>query len=95
MAGATQGDRRMSAARIASLLPSVTEIACALGLADRLVARSHECDYPPEVERLPAVTAGRLPADAVTQAQVDDALLASLAPDLVLTQSLCDVCAVD
>lgn len=112
MAGATQGDRRMSAVRIASLLPSVTEIACALGLADRLVARSHECDYPPEVERLPAVTAGRLPADAVTQAQVDDAvtqaardgealydvdgaLLASLAPDLVLTQSLCDVCAVD
>lgn len=100
------------AQRIASLLPSVTEIACALGLGDRLVARSHECDYPPQVERLPAVTAGRLPPDAVTQAQVDQAvteaaasgdalyevdgeLLASLAPDLVLTQSLCDVCAVD
>ncbi|MBL6633033.1 MAG: cobalamin-binding protein [Thermoleophilia bacterium] len=100
------------AQRIASLLPSVTEIACALGLGDRLVARSHECDYPPQVENLPAVTAGRLPPDAVTQAQVDQAvteaaasgealyevdgaLLASLAPDLVLTQSLCDVCAVD
>lgn len=100
------------ARRIASLLPSVTEIACALGLGDRLVARSHECDYPPGVEGLPAVTAGRLPPDAVTQAQVDQAvtaaaasgealydvdgeLLASLAPDLVLTQSLCDVCAVD
>lgn len=102
----------MMAQRIASLLPSVTEIACALGLGDRLVARSHECDYPPQVENLPAVTAGRLPPDAVTQAQVDQAvteaaasgealyevdgaLLASLAPDLVLTQSLCDVCAVD
>jgi iron complex transport system substrate-binding protein len=100
------------AQRIASLLPSVTEIACALGLGDRLVARSHECDYPPQVLRLPAVTAGRLPPDAVSQAQVDEAvtqaaaagealydvhadLLASLAPDLVLTQSLCDVCAVD
>lgn len=98
--------------RIASLLPSVTEIACALGLGDRLVARSHECDHPPQVQRLPAVTAGRLPPEAVTQAQVDEAvtaaaqagealyevdgdLLASLAPDLVLTQSLCDVCAVD
>lgn len=98
--------------RIASLLPSVTEIACALGLRDRLVARSHECDYPHDVTDLPAVTAGRLPADAVTQAQVDAAvteaagagealyevderLLVSLAPDLVLTQSLCDVCAVD
>jgi len=84
----------MMARRIASLLPSVTEIACALGLGDRLV------------------TAGRLPPDVTTQAQVDDAvtqaasagealyevhadLLGSLAPDLVLTQSLCDVCAVD
>lgn len=100
------------AGRIASLLPSVTEIACALGLRDRLVARSHECDYPPDVARLPVVTASRLPGDALTQAQVDaavaraardgdalydvdDDLLVSLAPDLVLTQALCDVCAVD
>lgn len=100
------------AARIASLLPSVTEIVCALGLGDRLVARSHECDFPPWVTSLPAVTASRLPADAVTQAEVDAAvtaaaqagaalysldieLLARLAPDLVVTQSLCDVCAVD
>ncbi|MBU6364245.1 MAG: cobalamin-binding protein [Acidobacteria bacterium] len=97
--------------RIASLLPSVTEMVCALGLEDRLVARSHECDFPPGIERVPAVTASRLPADAVTQAQVDAAvtdaaragealyevdadLLARLAPDLVITQSLCDVCAV-
>jgi iron complex transport system substrate-binding protein len=98
--------------RIASLLPSVTETVAALGLGDRLVARSHECDHPAWVTDLPAVTEGRLPADAVTQAQidgavteaaaagralyaVDDALLVSLSPDLVITQSLCDVCAVD
>ena len=99
------------AGRIASLLPSVTETVCALGLRDRLVARSHECDFPPGIEDVPPVTASRLPADAVTQAQVDAAvtdaaragealyevdaaLLARLAPDLVITQSLCDVCAV-
>ena len=102
----------MSTQRIASLLPSVTEAVCALGLGDRLVARSHECDFPPWVVDLPAVTASRLPADAITQAQVDAAvtdaaragealydvdapLLEALAPDLVVTQSLCDVCAVD
>lgn len=101
----------MTATRIATLLPSVTEIACALGLRDRIVARSHECDFPPGIEAVPAVTSSRLPADAVTQAQIDVAvtdaavagealydvdadLLARLAPDLVITQSLCDVCAV-
>ncbi|MBM3665768.1 MAG: cobalamin-binding protein, partial [Actinobacteria bacterium] len=99
------------ASRIASLLPSVTETVCALGLRDRLVARSHECDFPPGIEDVPAVTASRLPADAVTQAQVDGAvtdaaregealydvdadLLARCQADLVITQSLCDVCAV-
>jgi len=99
------------ASRIASLLPSVTETVCALGLRDRLVARSHECDFPPGLGDVPAVTSSRLPADAVTQAQVDAAvsdaarqgealydvdahLLAGLRPDLVITQSLCDVCAV-
>jgi iron complex transport system substrate-binding protein len=98
--------------RIASLLPSVTETVVALGLGDRLVARSHECDYPSWVTDLPAVTRGRLPEDALTQAQIDEAvteaaatgsalysvdgaLLQSLSPDLVITQSLCDVCAVD
>jgi iron complex transport system substrate-binding protein len=100
------------ASRIVSLLPSVTEVVCALGLGDRLVARSHECDHPSWVASLPAVTKSRLPHDAVTQAEVDAAvsdaaragsalysldadLLATLAPDLVITQSLCDVCAVD
>jgi len=99
------------ASRIASLLPSVTETVCALGLHDRLVACSHECDFPPGIGDVPAVTSSRLPANAVTQAQVDAAvtdaarqgealydvdadLLARLRPDLVITQSLCDVCAV-
>ncbi len=45
--------------RVVSLLPSLTEIACALGAAEQLVGRSHECDHPPEVERLPCVTAPR------------------------------------
>ena len=43
--------------RVVSLLPSATEIVAALGCADRLVARSHECDFPADVERLPALTA--------------------------------------
>jgi len=48
--------------RVVSLLPSLTEIVCALGAGDRLVGRSHECDHPAGVERLPAVTAPRIPS---------------------------------
>lgn len=109
---ACPGAAFVSASRIVSLLPSVTEIVVALCLSDRLVGRSHECDYPSWVEGIPAVTEGRLPADAVTQGQIDAAVsraarsgealygldagrLAALSPDLVVTQSLCDVCAVD
>ena len=47
--------------RVVSLLPSATEIVCALGAAGELVAVSHECDHPPEVAGLPALTASRLP----------------------------------
>ncbi|MEM0963192.1 MAG: ABC transporter substrate-binding protein, partial [Bacteroidota bacterium] len=96
--------------RIVSLLPSATEIVCALGLADRLVGVTHECDYPLEVRGLPVVTQTRIPHSA-TSAEIDalvreqlatqDALytldedrLAQLAPDLIVTQALCDVCAV-
>jgi iron complex transport system substrate-binding protein len=99
--------------RIASLLPSATEIVCALGLADSLVGVSHECDYPPEAVRgLPRLTCSAIPAgpgvpsaaiDAAVAERLrrgaglydlDEALLAALQPDLVITQELCDVCAV-
>ena len=97
--------------RIVSLLPSATEIVFALGLGDQLVGRTHECDYPPEVVDIPAVTAdltlgpegsSREIHERITQAlhggssiyHLDAKLLADLRPDVVLTQELCDVCAV-
>jgi iron complex transport system substrate-binding protein len=96
--------------RIASLLPSATEIVYALGLGQELVAVTHECDYPPEATAAPAVTRSLLPAglpsaeidrvvresarDAHTIYELDSERLAALAPDVVLTQSLCEVCAV-
>jgi iron complex transport system substrate-binding protein len=96
--------------RVASLIASSTELVCALGLQDRLVARSHECDFPPEVRALPQVTSARVdPAatsaeiDRQVKAQLQSALsvysvdaeaLRALAPDVVLTQMQCEVCAV-
>jgi iron complex transport system substrate-binding protein len=96
--------------RIASLLPSATEIACALGFADALVARSHECDFPEEVDELPVCTApeidpqgssqdihndvSALLAQSLSVYRVDGALLRELAPTHVLTQVHCEVCAV-
>lgn len=97
--------------RIVSLLPSATEIVHAVGLGDRLVGVSHECDHPAAVRGLPRVTRSLLPSAAATSAEIDasvresvrkrqplfalDAdLLARLRPDLVVTQALCDVCAV-
>ncbi len=96
--------------RIVSLLPSATELVCALGLREQLVGVSHECDFPPGVERLPRVTSTRIAhgadslsidrqvreelATASALYQVDGALLATLDPDLLVTQALCDVCAV-
>jgi iron complex transport system substrate-binding protein len=72
--------------RIVSLVPAATEIVWALGLGDRQVGRSHECDFPREVASLPAVTRppGAVEAD----------LLGHLSPDLVITQGVCEVCAV-
>jgi len=96
--------------RIVSLLPSATEFICALGLRDQLVGVSHECDYPQTVAELPVVTRTHMDHNATSReidAQVrreleskqalyalNDEVLAALAPDLIVTQSLCDVCAV-
>ena len=95
--------------RVVSLLPAATEIVCALGAGDWLVGVSHECDYPPAVRGLPRVTRTSLDASrpsaqidaAVAAAQsgtpaitIDAALLRQLAPDVVIGQAVCDVCAV-
>ena len=97
--------------RICSLLPSATEIVAGLGLADRLVGVSAECDWPPEVRGLPVVAAVRIASGelgsleidrAVREAvaggrslyAIDEELIDSLQPDLILTQDLCEVCAV-
>ncbi len=96
--------------RIVSFLPSATEMLCALGLGDRLVGITHECDYPEEVRTKPIVVRHVLPIESMTQAEIDEAvaermrsgqslyqideqLLHELAPDLILTQDLCQVCA--
>lgn len=97
--------------RIISLLPSATEIVCALGLSEALVGVTHECDYPPVARTRPIVTHSLLDHERATSEEIDQAvrqqlrdglslyeldyaLLAQLAPDLVLTQALCEVCAV-
>jgi iron complex transport system substrate-binding protein len=96
--------------RIVSLLPSATEIVCELGLFDQLVGVTHECDYPRSVLELPKVTKTLIPTDASSSeidALVRDRMdaqsalyaldmeaLERLEPDLIVTQALCDVCAV-
>jgi iron complex transport system substrate-binding protein len=96
--------------RIVSFLPAGTEIVHALGAGDQLVGRSHECDYPAGVERLPVVSRPALALDGLSQSEIDVAvatalgsgdslyvvdehLLRELAPDAILTQDLCQVCA--
>lgn len=95
--------------RIATLLPSATEIVCALGLSESLVGISHDCDYPPEIRNRPvlseAIVGTDLPSpiiDDTIRGQVhkgksvyhlDEHQLADLQPDLILTQELCEVCA--
>jgi len=96
--------------RIVSLLPSATEIVCALGFENQMVGRSHECDYPTAVARLPVLTEPKfnpegssaevnqrvmtILADALSVYRVDAEKLRSLKPDVIVTQSQCDVCAV-
>ena len=78
----------MSLMRIVSLLPAATEIVYALGLGDELVGRSHACDWPPEALEVPVMTV----RDG-DRAHLDRAALTDAEPDLILTQDLCDVCA--
>jgi iron complex transport system substrate-binding protein len=96
--------------RIVSFLPSATEMAYALGLADSIVGITHECDYPPQAKTKPVVVRNVLPIEKMSQSeidravaermrlgqslyQIDEQLLRELAPDVILTQDLCQVCA--
>ncbi len=97
--------------KIVSLLPSATEIVCALGLEKNLVGVTHECDFPASVAGQPPLTASRISHETMSSREIDHAvrsqldghgsiydldekLLKELAPDLIITQELCDVCAV-
>jgi len=96
--------------RVCSLLPSATEMICALGAQDSLIGVTHECDFPAGVGRIRKVTRSRIPSglpsgeiDAAVRASLHDGgalyeldmeALEKLQPDLVVTQRLCDVCAV-
>lgn len=96
--------------RIVSLVPHATELCFAIGLGDELIAVSHECDFPAAALELPRVTSDLLPGGldaagidaAVTERTaageaiyaLDEARLRELAPDLIITQELCTVCAV-
>ncbi len=100
----------MAAHRIVSLIASATEIVTALGFEDQLVGRSHECDYPPSVERLPACSTSKvnigasswaiddqvrsIVAEGLSVYRVDPDLLNQLAPTVIVTQTQCEVCAV-
>lgn len=95
--------------RIVSLLPSTTEIVCALGMKNNLVGRSHECDYPASVEKLPSCTEPKfepdgtsyeidqrlkaLLQDGLSVYRVDAEVLTALEPDIIITQDHCEVCA--
>lgn len=97
--------------RIVSLLPSATDIVCSLGLRDQLVGRTHECDWPPGIERVPVMTRDTLETHGMGSREIHEAVggtvhagsslyaldteaLEDAKPDLILTQELCEVCAV-
>lgn len=96
--------------RVVSLIPSATEIVHALGAQDRLVGRSHECDFPGSVQALPVLTEAKIDLSGSSRAidervrtllqealsvyHVFEERLRDLAPDVVVTQAHCEVCAV-
>ena len=96
--------------KVLSLIASSTEIVYALGCGDKLVGRSHECDFPEEVKSLPHCTQPRFEVEgsskeiddrvkatlqsALSVYEVDEVMLADLDPDIIITQSQCEVCAV-
>jgi iron complex transport system substrate-binding protein len=100
----------MSSKKIVSLLPAATEIVCALGLETSLIGRSHECDFPKSIQHLPICCEANIPdnlssnqidtkvkellADALSIYTVNRDKIKELAPDVVITQAQCEVCAV-
>lgn len=101
---------KQPAPRVVSLLASGTELVCALGLGEQLVGRSHECDYPSWVTRLPVVSQPTFDISGSSREidelvrkrlrageplyRIDETLLTELAPDVLITQTHCEVCAV-
>ena len=97
--------------RICSLLPSATDILFALGLAEDIVAVTHECDVPPGTPAIPVITRTTLDSNTLTSGDIDrhvtaaahggsslyeldHATLETCNPDLIITQELCEVCAI-
>ena len=101
----------MPGLKIISLLPAATEIVCALGLEQQLIGRSHECDYPESIQKLPVCSSAKflsgsdsaaidaqvkeILSEAVSIYTIDRELIKSLAPDIIITQAQCEVCAVN
>ena len=99
----------MELPRVITMLPSATEIVCALGYRDAIVARSHECDYPNTIKQLPACTKSKIDTQkssrdidnqvkfiveqGLSVYRVDGDLLKKLNPDVIVTQTQCEVCA--
>ena len=98
--------------RVASLLPSASEILCFIGGQELLVARSHECNFPPDISHLPIVTSqtrseewtsakevdstvSSMLSSNISLYRIDENKIKALQPHLILTQDICNVCAVD
>ena len=100
----------MADLKIISLLPAATEIVCALGLKDQLIGRSHECDFPESVKKLPVCSSAKfisgsnsaeidrqvkeILTNALSIYTIDKDMIRNLAPDVIITQAQCEVCAV-